>query len=209
VVGLRAGAIANRQLAIYDKRAEIIQTNKMGWLTIWNAALKDAGKPPLDLSDRDQSQVWRFEMRLGSKQLRNRFEMRNWQDIHDMIGDTFTDALTRIRYTTPTTDRNRARWPVHDLWGQFESVISNDLLLNCAGVLPSEVIHANRNAKMREMDAQILGLLISRAAMSGVSASDFDKFMENHIEALGRQVTEHKTPLEERLAKADGRYQLS
>lgn len=30
VVGLRAGAVANRQLAIYDKRAEIIQQNKMG-----------------------------------------------------------------------------------------------------------------------------------------------------------------------------------
>ena len=30
-VGLRAGAIANRQLAIYDKpRPEVIQTNKMG-----------------------------------------------------------------------------------------------------------------------------------------------------------------------------------
>jgi hypothetical protein len=80
VVGLRAGAIANRQLVIYYKRAEVIQTNKMGWLTIWNAALKDADKPPLDLSDRNQNQVWRFELRLGSKQLRNRFEMRNWQD---------------------------------------------------------------------------------------------------------------------------------
>jgi hypothetical protein len=66
----------------------------MGWLTIWNAALEAAGKPPLDLSDRNQNQVWRFELRLGSKQLRNRFEMRNWQDIHDMIGDTFTDALS-------------------------------------------------------------------------------------------------------------------
>lgn len=39
VVGLRTGAIANRQLAIYDKRTEVIQTKKMGWLTIWNAAL--------------------------------------------------------------------------------------------------------------------------------------------------------------------------
>ena len=30
VVGLRAGAVANRQLAIYDKRAEVIQQKKMG-----------------------------------------------------------------------------------------------------------------------------------------------------------------------------------
>jgi hypothetical protein len=32
VSGLRAGAIANRQLAIYDKRAEVIAKGKMGWL---------------------------------------------------------------------------------------------------------------------------------------------------------------------------------
>ena len=68
------------------------------WLTIWNAALAAVGKPPLDLTDRASSQVWRFKMRLGSKQLRNRFEMRNWQDIRDMIGDAFTDSLARILY---------------------------------------------------------------------------------------------------------------
>lgn len=39
VTGLRARAIANRQVAIYYKRAEIIKQNKLGWLTIWNAAL--------------------------------------------------------------------------------------------------------------------------------------------------------------------------
>lgn len=97
VTGLRAGAIANRQLAIYDKRAEIIQQGKMGWLPIWNAALAAKGKPPLDLKYRHASQVWRIELRLGSKQLRNRFEMRSWQDMHDMIGDAFTDALEVIR----------------------------------------------------------------------------------------------------------------
>ncbi|NRB19684.1 MAG: hypothetical protein HRU33_19530 [Rhodobacteraceae bacterium] len=45
---------AHRQLGIYDKRAEVIQKKKMGWLTIWNAALAAKGKSPLDLHDRDQ-----------------------------------------------------------------------------------------------------------------------------------------------------------
>nr|WP_319949048.1 hypothetical protein [uncultured Shimia sp.] len=45
VVGLRARAIANRQLAIYDKRTEVMQTNKMGWLTIWNTALAARDMP--------------------------------------------------------------------------------------------------------------------------------------------------------------------
>ena len=208
VVGLRAGAIANRQIAIYDKRAEIIQQNKMGWLTIWNAALAVIGKPPLDLNDRASSQVWRFEMRLGSKQLRNRFEMRNWQDIRDMIGDAFTDSLSRIRYCTATADSNRARWPVHELWRQFEDVVGNDLLQNCAGVLPSDVIQANRMAKMRELDAQLSGLFITRAAISDVTAEEFTDFMESHVEALTRQTQEHPVSIEDRLSRAGAKYQL-
>lgn len=209
VVGLRAGAVANRQLAIYDKRAEVIQQNKMGWLPIWNAALKAKGKPPIDLTDRSTSQVWRFEIRLGSKQLRNRFEMRNWQDIRDTIGDAFTDAIGRIRYCIPTTDCNRARWPAHELWQQFENVIGNDLFQNCAGVLPSDVIHANRMAKMRELDAQLSGLFITRAAVSNVPAEDFEEFMERHVEALIRLVSEHPVSVEERIAKAGARYRWS
>lgn len=206
VTGLRAGAVANRQLAIYNKRTEIIQKNKLGWLPIWNAALKAKGKPPLDLNDRNASQDWRFELRLGAKQLRNRFELRNWQDISNAIGDAFTDSLGRIRYCIPTADRNRARWPTHELWQQFESVIGTDLLQNCAGVLPSDVIHANKMAKMRELDAQLAGLFINRAAISGVSADGLEEFMESHTEALMRQIKEHPVQLEERIAKVEARY---
>lgn len=209
VVGLRAGAVANRQLAIYDKRAEVIQQNKMGWLTIWNAALEAEGKPPLDLKDRGSSQVWRFEIRLGSKQLRNRFEMRNWQDVHDIIGDAFTNAMGRIRYCMPIADGNRARWPTHELWQQFEAVIGNDLMQNCAGVLPCDVMDANRAAKMRELDAQLAGLFVTRAAISDVSADSFSDFLESHSDVLVRLVEENTTPLEERISKARGKYRLS
>lgn len=209
VVGLRAGAVANRQLAIYDKRAEVIQKNKMGWLTIWNAALEAVGKSPLDLTDRASSQVWRFEMRLGSKQLRNRFEMRNWQDVHDIIGDAYTDALGRIRYCIPTADGNRARWPTHELWRQFEAVVGNDLLQNCAGVLPCDVMEANRAAKMRELDAQLAGLFVTRAAISDVSTDSFGDFLESHSDVLARLIEENSTPLPERLAKARGKYRLA
>jgi len=209
VVGLRAGAIANRQIAIYDKRAEVIQKKKMGWLTIWNAALEEKGKPPIDLTDRMTSQVWRFEMRLGSKQQRNRFEMRSWQDVRDTIGDAFADSLKRMRYCIPIADPNRSRWPTHELWRQFDDVISNDLLQNRAGVLPNDVIFANRVAKMRELDALLSGIFVTRAAISDITANGFDEFMENHIEALKLLVSEHLIPVEERITKARGKYRLS
>ena len=108
-------------------------------------------------------QVWRFETRLGSKQPRNRFEMRNWQDIQNTIGDAFTDTLSRIRYCHPSPD-------------------------------------SNRMAKMRELDAQLSGLFITRAAVSGVSVNDFNEFMEGHVEALMRMIKEHGVSVEERIA---------
>lgn len=206
VTGFRAGAVGNRQLAIYDKRNEIIQKNKIGWLTIWNAALEQMQLPPLDLKDPLTSQVWRFEMRLGSKQLRNRFEMRNWQDVRNIIGDAFTDAVGRMHYCQPTRDTNPSRWPHHELWQQFVHVVGNDLQANCSGVLPTDVKTANRNAKMREFDAQLLGLFVSRAAISGVESGGFHDFMESHVDALQRLCREHPKPLGERLGKAAAKY---
>ena len=206
VTGIRAGAFDNRQLAIYDKRAEVIQKAKDGWLAIWNAERAACGQAPLDLTDRTTSQVWRFELRLGSKQLRNRFEMHTWQDLRDTLGDAFHDALGRLRYCIPTADSNRARWPVHELWRLFEDTIEQDLSCYCSGVQPSDVLFANRIAKMRELDRQILGLFITRAAISDVPPGDFYSFMEIHVDALQRASEEHPKTLDERLQKAGGRY---
>jgi hypothetical protein len=206
VTGLRAGAVNNCQLAIYDKRLEVVQTGKLGWLEVWNGERKARGQVPLDLSDRDQSLIWRFELRLGQKQLRGKFGIHSWQDLRDMIGDAYNDALTRMRYCIPTQDSNRARWPVHELWRLFQDVIGNDLAANCCGVLPSDVIAANKVAKMRELDAQLLGLFVTRAAISDVPSCAFPGFMEHHVEALLRYSEEHSKTLDERLQKATGRY---
>lgn len=208
VSGLRAGAIANRQLAIYDKRAEVIAKGKMGWLKIWNDHLDKSGLPPLDLKDRDQSQVWRFELRMGSKQLRNRWEMRSWSDLRAVIGDAFTDFTQRIRYTAPTQDSNRARWPAHELWDVVETVIATDLAAMRSGVVPDEVKDANRTEHMAMLDAQLLGLLVSRAAAGGIPADSFDAFLKAHLLALKDASKAHPLPIDERLAKSAAKYRF-
>lgn len=208
VAGLRAGAIANRQLAIYDKRAEVIAKGKLGWLTIWNAALAKAGLPPLDLKERHQSQVWRFELRMGSKQLRNRWEMRSWADLDALIGDAFADFTQRIRYCAPTPDRNRARWPTHELWDGVAEIIDADLGAMRSGVVPDEVKDANRAEHMRMLDAQILGLLVSRAAAAGITPEGFDSFVKAHLLTLRDASREHPVPIGERLAKSAGQYRF-
>ncbi|WP_320179498.1 hypothetical protein [Roseovarius pacificus] len=206
VTGLRAGKGESRQLVIYDKRTEVIEKGKAGWLKIWNATRASMGKPELDIKDPDQSRVWRFELRMGRKQLRERFDIRGWDDLNAQVGDAFTDFCERMRYCIPTADRNRARWPTHELWEAVTHTVALDLHENIAGVLPRDVKDANRNAHIRMLDRQLLGLFISRAAASGVTASDFSDFMENHINALQRASDEHPVPLDERIGKAAARY---
>ena len=206
VTGLRAGRGASRQLVIYDKRAEVIEKGKAGWVEIWNATRASMGKPALDMKDPDQSRVWRFELRVGRKQLRERFGIRGWDDLDAMIGDAFTDFCERMRYCIPTTDRNRARWPTHELWQAVRHTVAIDLHENIAGVLPRDVKDANRAEHMRMLDRQLLGLFISRAAASGVTADEFSDFMENHVNALQCASDEHPVPVNERIDKAAARY---
>lgn len=208
VTGLRAGAVANRQLVIYDKRQEVMQKRKMGWLTIWNDVRAQLNRPPLDLSDRLASQVWRFELRMGAKQLRNRWEMRSWKDLRDIVGDAYTEFCEKIRYTRPTTDSNRARWPLHNLWREVASVIANDLHENCSGVLPSDVMETNRAEHLRMLDRQILGLLVSHAAASGIQPSHFGEFLDTQIVAIQRMSDEHPISINERIGKAVDRYRF-
>ncbi|GLO69122.1 hypothetical protein MACH17_06390 [Phaeobacter inhibens] len=125
-----------------------------------------------------------------------------------MVGDAYTEFCEKIRYTCPTTDSNRARWPTHDLWRDVASVIANDLHENCSGVLPSEVIETNRAEHMRMLDRKILGLFVSRAAASEVQPHEFTEFLDGHVEAIRRMSEEHPVPLAERINNAVGRYRF-
>lgn len=206
VTGLRAGAGSNRQLAIYDKRVEIIAKGKMGWLEIWNLNRALTNKPPLDLEEPNRSRVWRFELRLGSKQLRGQWLIKNWAELNAKIGDAFVDFTQHIRYTIPTQDRNRSRWPVHELWQAVTHTVAQELSAMRSGATPATVKTANRAAHKRMLDGLILGLMVSRAAAESVDIEDFNAFLKQHCHHLQSHSNQHPVPVDERLAKAKARY---
>jgi hypothetical protein len=206
VTGLRAGSIAGRQLAIYDKRAEVLANGKKGWLTIWNHSRATNSLPLFQLSDPDNSRVWRFELRMGSKQLRNRWEMRSWDDLDAMVGDAFSEFCEKVRYCIISADRNRSRWPEHELWRLVVSVVQRDLRNMRSGVVPHDVKLANREEHKRMLDGQLLGLLNSRAAAEGIEAEEFEMFVRKHTRCLVELGQKHPIPIEERLSKAKAKY---
>ena len=125
-----------------------------------------------------------------------------------MIGDVFEESLTKMRYAEPQTDGNRARWPDHELWALLRSVVENNLSDYRSGVIPSEVRDVNRSEHMRMTDQNILGNLIARAVASDIKADEFWTFVTLHINELRGISDAHKLTLEERFAKASGRYRF-
>lgn len=175
---------------------------------IWNGTRKLESKSLIDLPDRDLSQVWRFELRMGSKQLRNKWEMRSWYDLETMVGDAFVLFCEKISYRLETTDTNRSRWPIHELWGVVRDVVAGDLHDMRSGVVPEDIKAVNRAEHMRMLDGMTLGLLVSRVAAQGVVEEEFIPFAKQHFRELLKLSREHPVPIDERLAKAAGRYRF-
>jgi len=208
VTGITCGHVSNRQLVIYDKRAEVIGKRKYGWLPIWNHNRAEAGMPPIDLKERDQSRVWRFENRVGSKCLRRRWEIKGWADLDAMIGDVFNESLDKMRYVEPQNDRNRSRWPGHEFWTRLRGAFETNLAAYRSGVVPNEVKEVNRAEHQRMTDQNITGNLIVRAVSSGVKAEEFWGFAKTHLSELKRMAEDHQMTLAQRFAKAEGRYRF-
>ena len=62
VESIMIGKNPNREVVVYDKRAEVMATHKPFWWPIWDDALAAKGLPPLDINDRRASAVWRVEL---------------------------------------------------------------------------------------------------------------------------------------------------
>lgn len=54
----------------------------------------------------------------------------------------------------------------------------------------------------------IAGMLVTRAALSGVSGDGFEDFMEAHVDTLARVVSEHSAPVGDRISKARAKYRI-
>ncbi len=125
-----------------------------------------------------------------------------------MIGDAYAAFFEKVRYCVPATDSNRSRWQKHVLWQIVEGVMEGNLKGHRSGVLPDDVKTVNREEHKHMLDAQILGLMVSRAATEGIKADDTDAFLKRHAATLTDISKAHPIPLEERLAKVASRYQF-
>jgi len=173
VTGVQIGAMPFRQIAVYDKRADIIHKGKSAWWKIYNANLEAMGAPELITSDPASSRIWRVEARAGKKHLKDRWGIRRWCDFDDRFGDVVRRAFDDIHYAVPQLDTNRSRWPNHPLWDRARAEIGFDLHEMISNVDPRVVKEVMRKEHQDLLMAQIVGLTATLAATHGLADDGF------------------------------------
>ena len=205
------GKMPGRQAIIYDKRREVIDrgSKKKIWWDIWNANLRAMGLPELDPTDRANSQVWRIEMRAGKDLLKDRWNIRTWEQFDAQFGDVITEIFKKIRYCIPVAnDTNRARWPNHDIWALAASEASGDLIEMRSYLDPSKIKHVHKQEHARLIMTLLTGNAITLAALKGVSSDGLPDFAADLGTELRQSIQADPERAANKLHEAKDRYRF-
>ena len=125
-----------------------------------------------------------------------------------MLPRVFEQMLKDIRYCSPSSDSNRARWANHKIWDAVGVAVRDKLFDVIPTLEPEEYVEIKREQKILGLQTQMLGLGISLAAIEGTPAIVFGKYLENTAKRL-ETISKHSKPdLIERLAKAKDKHQF-
>jgi len=209
------GGPRNRQVIIYDKRAEVIAHKKTYWWDIWNHTLGYIGtgqprnitlhrgdNPPAALSpDPEQAQanrVWRVEFRAGKDLLKDTWGIRTWEQLFDRFGDLCRQSGEAVRYTEPDpTDSNRARWLNHPLWEIVCAEMNDDLIEMRSGADPNPMKEVHREQHISTIFRNVYGSSITIAALEGAEAEDLSEAFAD----LARQMQDEVKATPQKAAK--------
>ena len=201
-----AGKMPGRQVIIYDKREEVMVKRKREWATIWGRAINGPDAPPLDLTERITSQIWRVELRAGKRHLKDDWQINSWASLYEMLPRVFDKMMTDLSYRRPCPDTNRSRWQEHEIWQTVRELLASDLFTEVPTLSAEEYIEISKTEKLHQLATQILGLSITYAAIEGCRAELFDSAIMDQAAMLLERSKNPDRPISERLEKAAAKY---
>lgn len=207
VTSVTVGKMPGRQVIVYDKRAEVIAHHKWAWFEIWNANLARSGLPVLDFGDPKTSRVWRVEIRAGKNHLKDRWNIRSWSDLDSRIGDVAAAAIDAVRHVDPNNDTNRSRWPKSPLWQIVDQELQSDLC-EMRNFAPADTVkRIHKEAHLRLLARQCMGLFVTRAAIAGVSAENLPKFTIKEAKIFATEFASEHEKMKAKLRAIALRYE--
>lgn len=174
ISGIRIGKMPNLQLAVYDKRQDIIAKKKAYWWDIWS---QHAGREIAH----DQI-VWRFELRAGRKAIDSYFNSTSWELISHCFGNLFRNIASRIRMVQPCSDTNRSRWPDDKIWTACRELIAAIPPHSPTALDPKAILERLEDERRIQLANQYFGLETSLAASVGYDADEFNEFLKRIAE---------------------------
>ncbi|PJE27369.1 hypothetical protein SAMN06297129_0704 [Pseudooceanicola antarcticus] len=203
------GKSPGRQVIIYDKRREVIERKKPIWWDIWNANRMRQDMPQLDPEDRSLD-LYRIEVRAGKDLLKDRWQIRTWEQFDAQFGDVVAEAFDKIRYCEPDpADSNRARWPLHPIWALAASICEENLLGMRTYLDPEHVKYVHREEHMRLILAQIIGNSITLAALDGIQEDGLEDYLGFTLaDRMANAIRAEPERFGAKLEAAAGRYRF-
>jgi len=167
ITGIRIGTMPNSQIAIYDKRREVIDKKKFYWWEIWKENAEKAG---IQLSNK--SPIWRFEFRAGKSFIDKTYLRKTWEAFAANPSLAFEKIAAQTRLAAPQADTNRARWNSTVVWTTCQTQLAQVALTRFIEV-DTEAIKASLWSEYLEtLSAQNAGLIISQMAAFGLERND-------------------------------------
>jgi hypothetical protein len=169
------GKMPGRQIIVYDKRAAAIAQRAMFWFRKWR------------VEPADPTPIFRVEVRAGKKELKERWNLRTFDEVQREIGDVIRAALQDIRYIAPRqTDTNVTRQRLDPLWQAMIEVVDHGLPRFRSDLTADEVKEIEREEAVRTYS----GLIVGNAAPLAVALGMNDRNIESLLVArIARLIT--------------------
>lgn len=200
------GKMPGRQAIIYDKREEVLVKHKAEWAHVWGRAINGPEASPLDLSEREVSQIWRVEVRAAKRHLKDVWQINSWASLYQMLPMVYETMLSDIRYCKPGCDKNRSRWEDHEMWVSVREVVAANLFAHVPRLSSEEYVEVKRAQKLDELESQMLGLAVSTAAIKGVLPTAFSTHLAALMNAIALRAKRNHRPLAEQFEARITKY---
>jgi hypothetical protein len=167
-----------------------------------------AKKLGCSVADMSEVTVWRIELRVAKRHLKDKWFVNSWASLYQMLPRIFQSLLADIRYCEVSEDTNRSRWPTHPVWQKMSEVVDGQLFEYVPNLAPEEYEEITIKQKSQELERQILGLLISTAGIQNLRAEQ----LRSHVVEIAHRLTGYasskdaRIPLEDKLEQAKSRY---
>lgn len=206
VTSITVGKQPGRQVIAYDKTEEVRKRNKLEWPLIWNENLSALGHDPIDFDAPDIPRVWRIELRMGKKALRDRTGVRGFQSLRWCLHGEMGRLTEDVNYHVPTSDTNRARWPLHPMWNLMQETISDTLLERFSDISVDVIRHVSLEQKQFEFLRTLSAHAVTMAVLEGCHPSQFAPYAAALPERMVEFLRKHPRDIEERFRASREKY---